>query len=87
MPRSLTVVGAGVIGLEYATIFSALDIPVTLIEPRERLLEFMDAEIVEHLVHSMRERGITLRLGCTLTHVHFSESGTPICQLGDGRHH
>lgn len=85
MPRSLTVVGAGVIGLEYATIFSALDIPVTLIEPRERLLEFMDGEIVEHLIHSMRERGITLRLGCKLTHVHFSESGHPICQLGDGR--
>ncbi len=85
MPRSLTVVGAGVIGLEYATILSALDIPVTLIEPRERLLEFMDAEIVEHLIHSMRERGITLRLGCSLAHVHFSEKGDPICQLQDGR--
>ncbi len=85
MPRSLTVVGAGVIGLEYATIFSALDIPVTLIEPRERLLEFMDSEIVDHLVHSMRERGITLRLGCSLSHVHFSEAGSPICQLKDGR--
>lgn len=85
MPRSLTVVGAGVIGLEYATIFSALDIPVTLIEPRERLLEFMDGEIVDHLVHSMRERGITLRLGCSLAHVHFSEDGNPICQLADGR--
>lgn len=85
MPRSLTVVGAGVIGLEYATIFSALDIPVTLIEPREKLLEFMDAEIVDHLVHSMRERGISLRLGCSLAHVHFSERGSPICQLADGR--
>lgn len=85
MPTSLTVVGAGVVGLEYATIFSALDIPVTLIEPRERLLEFMDSEIVDHLVHSMRERGITLRLGCSLSHVHFSESGNPICQLADGR--
>ncbi len=85
MPKSLTVVGAGVVGLEYATIFSALDIPVTLIEPRDRLLEFMDAEIVDHLVHSMRERGMTLRLGCSLSHVHFSESGNPICQLADGR--
>lgn len=85
MPRSLTVVGAGVIGLEYATIFSALDIPVTLVEPRERLLEFMDSEIVDHLVHSMRERGITLRLGCSVAHIHFSESGNPICQLADGR--
>ena len=85
LPRSLTVVGAGVIGLEYATIFSALDIPVTLIEPRDRLLDFMDEEIVDHLVHSMRERGITLRLGCSLAHVHFGEDGHPICQLEDGR--
>lgn len=85
LPRSLTVVGAGVIGLEYATIFSALDIPVTLIEPRNRLLEFMDAEIVDHLVHSLRDRGVTLRLGCSLAHVHFSEAGNPICQLNDGR--
>lgn len=85
IPRSLTVVGAGVIGLEYATIFSALDVPVTLIEPRERLLEFMDGEIVDHLIHSLRERGATLRLGCSLAHVHFSDDGDPICQLADGR--
>jgi NAD(P) transhydrogenase len=85
MPRSLTVVGAGVIGLEYATIFSALDVPVTLIEPRERVLEFMDGEIVDHLVNSLRERGVNLRLGCSLTHIHFSEAGDPICQLADGR--
>lgn len=85
LPRSLTVVGAGVIGLEYATIFSALDVPVTLIEPRDRLLEFMDQEIVDHLAYSMRERGIALRLGCSLTHVHFGEDRNPICQLEDGR--
>ncbi len=85
MPRSLTVVGAGVIGLEYATIFSALDIPITLIEPRERLLEFMDSEIVDHLVQSMRERGITLRLGCSLAQVHFCAKGNPVCELEDGR--
>lgn len=85
MPSSLTVVGGGVIGLEYATIFSALDIPVTLIEPNEQLLPFMDTEIVDHLVQSMRERGMCLRLGCSLAHIHFSESGDPICQLADGR--
>lgn len=85
MPSSLTVVGGGVIGLEYATIFSALDIPVTLIEPNEQLLPFMDKEIVDHLVQSMRERGMVLRLGCSLSYVHFSENGDPICQLADGR--
>ena len=85
VPRSLTVVGAGVIGLEYATIFSALDVPVTLIEPRERLLEFMDHEIVEHLVHVMRDRGISLRLGGEVEHVRFAANGAPVCVLADGR--
>ncbi len=58
VPRSLTVVGAGVIGLEYATIFSALDVPVTLVEPRARLLEFMDQELVDHFVYHLRDQGM-----------------------------
>lgn len=85
VPRSLTVVGAGVIGLEYATIFSALDVPVTLIDPRERLLDFMDAEIVDHLVYLMRDRGMALRLGSEVTRVRFASGGTPVCVLNDGR--
>ena len=63
MPRSLTVVGAGVIGIEYATIFSALDVPVTLIEPRENFLEFIDREIIDEFVHDLRKRGMVIRLG------------------------
>ena len=63
VPKSLTVVGAGVIGLEYATIFSAMDVPVTLVEPREQFLEFIDREIIEEFVHELRKRGMQLRLG------------------------
>ncbi len=63
LPRSLTVIGAGVIGVEYATIFSALDIPVTLIEPREEILGFVDKEIVEDFTYQMRDRNIKLLLG------------------------
>ena len=85
VPRSLTVVGAGVIGIEYATIFSALDVAVTLIEPRETLLEFMDREIVEHLVFLMRERGMVLRLGSEVRKVRFAADGSPVCVLEDGR--
>lgn len=84
VPRSLTVVGGGVIGLEYATIFSALDVPVTLIEPRERLLEFMDQEVVDHLVYQMRDHGMTLRLGGEVERI-VIERGSPVCQLADGR--
>jgi NAD(P) transhydrogenase len=85
LPRSLAVVGAGVIGIEYATIFSALDVPVTLIDPRPSLLEFMDSEIVEHLIHLMRDRGIALRLGGEVERIALSPSGAPVCLLGDGR--
>jgi NAD(P) transhydrogenase len=85
VPKSLTVVGAGVIGLEYATIFSALDVPVTLIEPRETMLDFMDREIVEHLIYLMRERGMAIRLQGEVADVQFGPNGAPICVLADGR--
>lgn len=85
LPRSLAVVGAGVIGLEYATIFSALDVPVTLIEPRGNFLEFMDREIVDHLVHLMRDRGMALRIGGEVREVRFGRDGAPVCILSDGR--
>ncbi len=85
LPRSLVVVGAGVIGLEYATIFSALDVPVTLIEPRDNFLEFMDRELVDHLVHLMRDRGMSLRIGGEVSQVRFAADGSPVCMLADGR--
>lgn len=85
VPRSLAVVGAGVIGLEYATIFSALDVPVTLIEPRETFLDFIDEEIVANLTYQMRDRGIALRLGGEVRKVAFDERKNPVCHLADGR--
>jgi len=63
LPRTLAVVGAGVIGLEYATIFAALGIQVTLLDMRETLLEMVDREIVEALTNQARDLGVTLRLG------------------------
>ena len=85
IPRSLTVVGGGVIGVEYATIFSVLDIPVTLIDPRPRLLEFLDREVIDHLVHLMRDRGIALRLSGEVKRIRFAANGNPVCVLADGR--
>ncbi len=84
VPRSLTVVGAGVIGLEYATIFAALDVPVTLVEPRAALLEFMDQEVVEHLVHQLRDRGMNLRLGAEVERI-VHDGKAAVCRLSDGR--
>ncbi len=63
LPRTLAVVGAGVIGIEYSSIFAALGVAVTLIERRERSLEFLDREIVDELLHQMRNRNVTFRFG------------------------
>ena len=84
LPRSLTVVGAGVIGIEYATIMSALDIPVTIIEPRETILDFIDSEITDYLLHQLRDRGISVRLGVTVEKVSL-EKGTVRATTSDGR--
>ncbi len=63
LPRTLTVIGAGVIGVEYATIFATLGVRVTLIDKRDRLLPFVDREITDSLAYQMHERRVTLRLG------------------------
>ena len=63
LPRTLTVIGAGVIGLEYASMFAALGVRVTLIDKRDRLLPFVDHEIIDTLVYHLRQNRVTLRLG------------------------
>jgi NAD(P) transhydrogenase len=85
VPRSLTVVGAGVIGIEYATIFSALDVPVTLIEPRANFLDFIDREIIDEFVHDLRKRGIQMRIGAKVDSVELDAQGWPVSHLSDGR--
>ncbi len=76
LPRTLTVVGAGVIGVEYATIFAALGIDVTLLDKRTEVLEMVDREIVEGLVYQARNLGVTFRLG---------EEVASLARQGDGR--
>jgi len=63
LPRTLAVVGAGVIGLEYACIFSALGVRVTVIDKRRRLLPFVDAEIMDTLTYQLNQNRAIMRLG------------------------
>ena len=62
IPKTLIVVGGGVIGVEYTCMFATLGVRVTLIEKRPRLLEFADSEMVEALCYHLRDRRVTLRL-------------------------
>jgi len=62
IPKSITIIGAGVIGCEYATIFSNLGVKVNLVNPRQVLLDFLDQEISNALDYLMRDRGVRIRL-------------------------
>ena len=62
MPKTLIVVGGGVIGVEYTCMFATLGVRVILMEKRPRLLEFADAEIVEALSYHLRDHRVTMRL-------------------------
>lgn len=85
IPRGLIVVGAGVIGVEYATMFSALDVRVTLIEPRETFLDFIDKAIIEDFTHQIRENGVDLRLGSAIEKIEDAGEHVEV-SLANGRH-
>lgn len=83
LPKSLTVIGGGVIGCEYATMFAALQVKVTLVEPRPTLLPFLDLEMGERLRAAMMSLGIDFQLGRTPKTV--ARRGDDIvCTLDDG---
>ncbi|MEZ5934148.1 MAG: Si-specific NAD(P)(+) transhydrogenase [Alphaproteobacteria bacterium] len=84
LPRTLTVIGAGVIGIEYATIFSALDVPVTVVEPRLTMLDFVDRELIDEFIHDLRDRGLSLRLGSKAVKVE-DQGDDILVGLEDGR--
>ncbi|HEX5077799.1 MAG TPA: FAD-dependent oxidoreductase, partial [Geminicoccaceae bacterium] len=72
------------IGVEYATIFSALDVRVTLIEARQQMLEFIDRELLANFTYDIRNRGISLRLGCKVKGIERHGNDCTI-RLEDGR--
>ncbi len=85
MPRNLTVVGGGVIGTEYGSMFAALGVHVTIIDARKRLLGFVDEEIIECLQYQMRSMGVTLRLGEEVKSCHSRDDGQVITELKSGK--
>jgi NAD(P) transhydrogenase len=76
LPRSLVVIGAGVIGIEYASMFAALGVEVTVIDRRDRPLEFIDAEIVDELIHQMRKSNVSFRFGEAVEQLEIAETPT-----------
>jgi NAD(P) transhydrogenase len=85
LPRSMTVIGAGVIGIEYATIFSALDTAVTVIDPKPTMLDFIDKEIVEDFTYQLRDRNMKMLLGTKADKVTRLDNGKVELLLDNGR--
>lgn len=85
IPRNMLVVGGGVIGVEYASMFALLGVKVTLVEARKDLLGFIDEEIVETLQYHLRNLGIVLRLGEEVSQVSKREDGQVVTTLKSGK--
>jgi len=81
LPRTLIVVGGGVIGVEYACMFAILGTRVILVEKRPRLLEFADAEIVEALSYHLRDQRVTMRLNEEVAGVEATQDGGVVANL------
>lgn len=85
VPRSMTVMGGGVIGCEYASMFASFGIKVTLLDQRTDLMRFADQEIVQALVYQMRSNGLTLRMGEAVEKVEMDELGRAVIRLQSGK--
>jgi NAD(P) transhydrogenase len=81
LPRTLIVVGGGVIGVEYTCMFAVLGVRVILVEKRSRLLEFADCEMVEALSYHLRDRRVTMRLNEEVASVEEAPDGGVIANL------
>ncbi len=84
VPGSMVVVGAGVIGIEYASMFAALGTRVTVVEKRPQMLEFCDPEVVESLKFHLRDQAVTFRFGEEVAKVEVAPKGT-VTSLASGK--
>jgi NAD(P) transhydrogenase len=84
VPRSMVVVGAGVIGMEYASMFAALGTKVTVVEKRQKMLDFCDDEIVESLKYHLRDLSVTFRFGEEVAAVEKHQTAA-LCILKSGK--
>jgi NAD(P) transhydrogenase len=81
IPKTLIVVGGGVIGVEYTCMFAVLGVRVILVEKRPRLLEFADSEMVEALSYHLRDQRVTMRLNEEVASVEELPAGGVVAKM------
>jgi len=84
IPHSAIVFGAGVIGMEYASMFSALDVELTVVNEQEMILPFIDREVREEFIHNLRDRGMRFHFGDKLQSVRRDHDGV-VASFATGR--
>ena len=84
LPSTIVIVGAGVIGIEFASMFAALGSRVTVVDARHELLEMCDHEITEALRYHLRELNVIFRFGERVMRVEATENGT-LTSLASGK--
>lgn len=85
LPREIVVVGGGVIGTEYGSMFAALGVNVTIVDQRKRLLGFVDEEIIENFSFQMRDMDVRLRLGEEVASCATREDNQVVTTLKSGK--
>ncbi|WP_447972768.1 Si-specific NAD(P)(+) transhydrogenase [Nitrospira sp. Kam-Ns4a] len=85
IPKTMAVLGGGVIGCEYATMFASFGIKVTLVDRRKELLRFVDQEIVQALIYRMRTNNVTVQLGEEIVDVREDERRRAVTTLKSGK--
>jgi NAD(P) transhydrogenase len=85
IPRTLAVIGAGVVGIEYASIFAALGVKVTLLDTRANVLDFLDEELKQRLLYRMLNTGVVMHFGEEVTKVTVSEPGRVESHCASGK--
>ncbi len=85
LPRRLAVIGGGIVGIEYASMLSALDMEVTLVDGRDTILDFVDQEIVADLMYHMRDSGLTFRLGEACAEIRRTGDAGALVRLESGK--
>ena len=85
IPRSMAVIGGGVIGIEYASIFAALGVRVTVVDMRANLLNFVDDEIIGALIYHLRQNRVTFRLGEKVTQMELDDNDQVVTTLESGK--
>jgi NAD(P) transhydrogenase len=85
IPKTMAVLGGGVIGCEYATMFASFGIKITLFDRRKELLRFVDQEVIQALIYHMRTNNVTVQLGEEITGVKEDERGRVVTTLKSGK--